>query len=51
MYKTRIKIIDYAGASISSSEIRELVRKNKPISGLVCPDVEEYILSKGLYKT
>ena len=49
-YKTRIKIMDHAGLNVSSSEIRELVRKNKPIGGMVCPDVEQYILNRGLYR-
>ena len=33
----------------SSTEIREYVRKGKDISGLVVPEVEEYIRNNGIY--
>lgn len=37
-------------SNISSSLIRDRVKKNLPITGLVFPEVEEYIKKRNLYK-
>lgn len=34
---------------VSSTQIRDLIKKNKSINGLVCEEVEEYIRKKMLY--
>lgn len=42
-------LADFAPVVVSSSEIRERIRKNKDISSLVPAAVSEYIKDKGLY--
>jgi nicotinic acid mononucleotide adenylyltransferase len=37
-------------AAVASRDIRQAIRAGKPISGLVPPLVEEYILKEGLYR-
>ena len=46
----RIEYIELPPIDISSSEIRQLVREGKSISGFVPKKVEEYILVNKLYK-
>jgi len=40
----------YVGLNISSTDIRRNVQEGRSISGLVHPDVEEYIIKNGLYR-
>ncbi len=49
--KYNAKIIKIQGTpfEVSSSEIRGRIRKGLPITGLVPPEVEEYIAREGLY--
>jgi len=49
-YGARIELILCEGMDISSSMIRERVRQAQDISDLVCPEVEEIIKARGLYK-
>ena len=49
-YKARIKILTYSPLPVSSTEIRERIAKGETLNGLVSAEVEEYILSNGLYK-
>ena len=42
-------IADMPLVDVSSSEIRNMVSENKPISNLVSSEVEKYIYEKGLY--
>lgn len=40
---------DFFVTNLSSTMIRERIKKNLPITGLVLPEIEEYIYKKGLY--
>lgn len=42
--------VDTTPVDISSTDIRDRVRRERPISGLVPPAVEEYIMQHGLYR-
>ena len=46
----RVHLAPTEELSVSSSDIRQRVREDRPILGLVPPDVETYILDHGLYK-
>ena len=45
----RIEIFVLEPHPVSSTEVRERVRRGEPISGLVAPAVERYIVQHGLY--
>lgn len=45
----RVHLAPTEEISVSSSDIRQRVREDRPIHGLVPPDVEAYILDHGLY--
>lgn len=46
-----IRIIDLPRVDVSSTQIRQRVKENKSIDGLVPDKVGEYIKEKGLYRT
>lgn len=48
-YHSRFHVLNLKPFDASSTEIREYVRKGKDISGLVVPEVEEYIRNNGIY--
>ena len=48
-YHSRFHVLNLNPFDASSTEIREYVRKGKDISGLVVPEVEEYIRNNGIY--
>ena len=48
-YGAQITVLEINGPDISSSEIRRRVAEGKPIEGLVSPEVEAYIRTRGLY--
>lgn len=48
-YHSRFQVLNLNPFDASSTEIREYVRKGKDISGLVVPEVEEYIRNNGIY--
>ena len=45
----RIEIFELEPHPVSSSEIRECVRRGKPLDGLVSPAVARYLEERGLY--
>lgn len=49
-YKADIKIINVDKADISSTDIREKVKNNIPVSDILDTKVYDYIIEKGLYK-
>ncbi len=49
-YGADITVLDMEPVDASSTVIRENVRAGKPISGLVLPEVEEYIIEHQLYR-
>ncbi len=49
-YGADITVMEMPPVDASSTEIRERVKAGKPITGLVMPQVEDYIISKGLYR-
>ena len=48
-YGADITVLDMEPVDASSTEIRENVREGRSISGLVLPEVEEYIIGHQLY--
>lgn len=50
-FTAMIELFDMIPVNISSTKIRENVRSNRSISGLLPQAVEEYILKHDLYKT
>ena len=49
-YKASINTADAQMPDISSTQIRELIKENKPITGLVPKCVEKYVIENRLYK-
>ena len=49
-YGTVITVLNMLPVDASSTEIRELIEKGKPLKGLVPPEVEEYIIEHQLYR-
>ena len=49
-YGADITVLEMAPVDASSTEIRNLVREGKPVTGLVPPGVEDYIIEHKLYK-
>lgn len=43
-------LADFAPYVVSSSEIRAKIKNNEPVSSLISAEVEQYIISKGLYR-
>ena len=46
----RIEVFELEPQPVSSTEIRERVRRGEPIDGLVAPEVAAYIAEHGLYR-
>jgi nicotinate-nucleotide adenylyltransferase len=46
----RVNIVEIPGIGVSSRDIRHRVQAGNPISYLVLREVEQYILSRGLYR-
>ena len=44
-----VRVMAFEPFPVSSTDIREKVRRGDPIDGLVSPETEQYILEKGLY--
>ncbi len=49
-FDARILISEFQGPDISSTAIRRRVKDAQPITGLVCPEVENLIYDEGLYQ-
>jgi nicotinate-nucleotide adenylyltransferase len=49
-YGAEITVLDMEPVDASSTVIRDNVRAGRPISGLVLPEVEEYIIEHDLYR-
>ena len=49
-YNADITVMDMPPVDASSTIIRKLVREGKPVTGLVPPGVEEYIIEHKLYR-
>jgi nicotinate-nucleotide adenylyltransferase len=49
-YGARITVLDMLPVDASSTNIRNLIKEGKPITGLVPPGVEDYIIEHQLYK-
>lgn len=49
-YGADITVMEMAPVDASSTEIRNRVKEGKPVTGLVPPGVEEYIIEHQLYK-
>ena len=49
-YGADITVLDMPPVDASSTEIRNLVKEGKSITGLVPPGVEEYIIEHKLYR-
>lgn len=45
-----MKSLEIPGMDISSSDIRQRVRQQRPIKYMLPPQVEEYVLAQGLYR-
>lgn len=46
----RIRVFELEPHPVSSTEIRERVRRGEPIDGLVTPEVARYVAEHGLYR-
>jgi len=49
-FRKNVEIVAVSESDVSSTEIRERIRRGLPIANLVPPKVEEYIREKGLYQ-
>ncbi len=49
--RTAVKVIHGVDVPVASRDIRESVRRGRPIAGLVPPLVEQYLLKAGLYRS
>ena len=49
-YGARITVLEMMPVDASSTEIRNLIREGKPVTDLVPPGVEEYIIEHHLYR-
>ena len=49
-YGAEITVMDMLPVDASSTQIRNLIKEGKPITGLVPPGVEDYIIEHQLYK-
>jgi nicotinate-nucleotide adenylyltransferase len=49
-YGADITVLEMAPVDDSSTQVRNLVKEGKSITGLVPPGVEEYIIEHKLYK-
>ena len=49
-FSAKIRLISLEPSEISSSAVRERIKRGEDICGLVTPSVREYILSEELYK-
>jgi len=49
-FRPYITILEVPGTAVSSTQIRELVKRNESITGLVAVEVEEYINRYSLYR-
>ena len=49
-YGAEITVMDMDPVDASSTKVRDNVREGRPISGLVLPEVEEYIIEHQLYR-
>ena len=50
LHKSTLFVLRGVKETVASREIREAVRAGRPVTGLVPPLVEEYILKEGLYR-
>jgi len=48
--KSRIRVADIRVTEVSSTQVREKIRRGEDVSGLLPPAVYAYILSRGLYR-
>ena len=49
-YGADITVMEMPPVDASSTNIRNLIKEGKPITGLVPPGVEEYIIEHQLYR-
>jgi len=49
-YGARITVLDMEPVDASSTVIRNNIKEGRPVSGLVLPEVEEYIIEHQLYR-
>ena len=49
-YGARITVLDMLPVDASSTDVRNRIREGRPLTGLVLPEVEEYIIEHKLYR-